>query len=99
VDPKLLLLDDQKHKIQDLEGELRQATTHIQNLSALQLEKDVKISTLTKKVTTLAKKNDKLAQTNASYRNTQSELVNPQQDAMNKTGITMNDMIVTGEVE
>lgn len=65
IDPKLLILNEQKKKVTDLEKELRSATSHIQNLSALQQEKDSTINKLAKKVTLLSKKMDSLAQTNA----------------------------------
>ena len=35
IDPKLSMLADQKRKITDLEKELRQANTHIQDLAQL----------------------------------------------------------------
>jgi hypothetical protein len=35
IDPKLLILNDQKRKISDLEKELKSATEHILNLSLL----------------------------------------------------------------
>ena len=67
VDPKLLILNDQKRKITDLEKELRSATVHIQNLSMLQQEKDQEIQKLNHTVTKLKTKNDVLAQTNAQW--------------------------------
>jgi kinesin family protein 4/21/27 len=67
VDPKLLILNDQKKKITDLEKELRSATMHIQNLSQLQQEKDNEILKLNRTVTKLVHKNDVLAQTKAQW--------------------------------
>lgn len=80
VDPKLLVLNDQKRKISDLEFELRQASSHIQNLSILQAEKDQKIERLTRKVDTLSKKNDVLSKI------PNSELQSPRaDDLLNRT--------------
>lgn len=65
VDPRLLILNDQKKKVTELEKELKSANQHIQNLSILQEEKETVITKLTKKVTKLEQKNDVLAMTNA----------------------------------
>lgn len=46
IDPKLLILQDQKRKIVDLERELRNANIHIQNLSQLNRDKDATIQHL-----------------------------------------------------
>ena len=50
IDPKLVILNDQKRKIIDLEKELKQANMHIQNLSLLNNDKDNIIEKLQKKL-------------------------------------------------
>ena len=50
IDPKLVIMNDQKRKIIDLEKELRNANMHIQNLSLLNTDKDMIIEKLTKKL-------------------------------------------------
>lgn len=49
IDPKLMILNDQKKKIVDLEHELKSANEHIQYLSQLNQDKDMNIQKLTRK--------------------------------------------------
>jgi uncharacterized protein YbaP (TraB family) len=49
IDPKLMILNDQKKKIVDLEHELKSANEHIQYLSQLNQDKDINIQKLTRK--------------------------------------------------
>lgn len=67
IDPRMLLLADQKQKLGSLEKELRSANQHIQNLSILQEEKEGQIDKLVRKCTKLEQKNDVLAETNAQW--------------------------------
>lgn len=50
IDPKLVIMNDQKRKIIDLERELKSANIHIQNLSLLNNDKDIVIEKLQKKL-------------------------------------------------
>ena len=50
IDPKLLIMNEQKRKILDLEKELKNANMHIQNLSLLNNDKDIQIEKLQKKL-------------------------------------------------
>ena len=50
VDPKMLIMNDQKKKIGDLEKELKNANDHIQNLSLINHDKDLIIEKLNRKL-------------------------------------------------
>lgn len=50
IDPKLMIMNDQKRKIGDLEKELKSANQHIQHLTQLNYEKDAIIEKLNKKI-------------------------------------------------
>lgn len=50
VDPKMLVMNEQKRKIIDLDMELKNANMHIENLSLLNNDKDNIIDKLTKKL-------------------------------------------------
>ena len=50
IDPKLVVMQEQKRKITDLEKELKNANMHIQNLSLLNNDKDNIIEKLNKKL-------------------------------------------------
>ena len=50
IDPKMVIMNEQKRKIIDLDKELRNANMHIQNLSLLNNDKDLTIEKLQKKL-------------------------------------------------
>ena len=50
IDPKMLIMNDQKKKIGDLEKELKNANDHIQNLSLINHDKDLIIEKLNRKL-------------------------------------------------
>lgn len=68
IDPKVIILNQQKLKIADLEKELRSATTHIFNLSQFQQENEQKIKKLTYNLTILQKRYELLSESHGVQR-------------------------------
>ena len=50
IDPKILIIQEQKKKIVEIEKELKNANEHISYLNSLNMEKDAKICDLEKEL-------------------------------------------------